>query len=1472
MERHPTGLRASKLLPLMVLAQAQLSYALPLTPRTNAETGDLEAGSRMHFGPKNVIPHLDLDMDTVPWVSTSCVDEFTPHWTKLPVVQIPDGQIQAPTDQSEHFTVPSGDWDLASSAAPTGEVLTATEWNTVSTTTVTSWQDIKQKAPTTSGEALTSTVYNIATTSTVTNLDSISSAEPQAAAITTSQSTLPEVLENDQSTSAIEVAANSSVQMALEVTVQKTYTRSSDSTSTVAALQDVSTEALPLFADASSSTAVEAQAQASDGPQTTNSASSSSTALAALSSTQASGETQTTNASSSTSVEAQAQASGDSQTTDASSSTTAEAQAQTSGETQTINGASSTALAELSSTRTSPIMYGSITLTYTTHYDTTSGFPATAETVTPRQASSSPSTVDFYNPFPPSTTQEDVTPVTPTTSSSDVENTAVGDSDTRPSPIFYSEPTSGSPDQGTSSATMLQNTASATISSVGTLTSVPDSSLSQLSTFAVQTAPESSSSMMNNQGMSTLTSTSLNMDGRSSAAPFPTNLAIISSSIALSLNDTVVMTAVASSAVKSSLSVSDIFQAIATDAPPEQLSRRSDHPAPRKGIQPQEKKLQTNKFYSNFFLEDQALPSYIFPYSVVWANGTGATGSYGMAVSHTERVQFAGGETDPVTGAWRFYASPIGVHSVVLSATELTNTTQLTTDSLEAFSVNVNLSPGSGNSSSRITYPLVQGMGLVTAQYTNSTPMIASGIGFDEIKYIGAAGDNTTHKYRMELTNGFSWLAYVTPEDSEYDVDSFNLLDGTNFQGPSGFHGTVQVAKIPNDATDAVDVYDSAAGAYPTSGSISGSVDGTTGKYTLSWNKGGVQTQELLMFALPHHMQSLSEETKGSVTDVKLMTTVKGTGVAIRGESWTLEEPLNIDMEFAPYQPGYGSIRNVSSEDAALINEAGASELQQDMSEMSNLDSMYYSGKELAKYASIVFAVNDMGKNVSLAQGGLERLKVAMARFVDNKQKFPLVYEDAWGGAASSASYSTGDSGQDFGNSFYNDHHFHYGYHVYAAAVIAYLDPTWLETGTNKAWVNTLVRDYANSITDDPYFPFSRNFDFYHGHSWAKGLFASADGKDQESSSEDTMASYAIKMWGSVIGDKAMEARGNLMLAIQTRSLDNYYLYRDSNEVQPSEYIGNRAAGILFENKIDHVTYFGNKIEYIQGINMIPMMPFSTVTRRRDFVQTEWDQFFAKNISAIESGWRGILMSNLALIDPEASYQFFSGKSGDYKDNMLDGGASRTWYLAYAAGLKEAEAAGYEASTPSNSTAVYGRSLRNRIPRPTKRWVDGELVDCEDASQEDMESGALRMVGELDDQEKPPQMTAQQNADGKVIVPVKVIKSKRTADGEKTARTTVQQSANGKTFVPVHSPISKRTANGKRYVNGQLVDCDESNQDDMEAGILQMYNGDLDKTEEQQEESAPAAQPEILSQSMRPTRRSRIGVSGSPRLRQRARG
>ena len=134
-------------------------------------------------------------------------------------------------------------------------------------------------------------------------------------------------------------------------------------------------------------------------------------------------------------------------------------------------------------------------------------------------------------------------------------------------------------------------------------------------------------------------------------------------------------------------------------------------------------------------------------------------------------------------------------------------------------------------------------------------------------------------------------------------------------------------------------------------------------------------------------------------------------------------------------------------------------------------------------------------------------------------------------------------------------------YFIHTAAILAQLDPLWLPP--NRDWVNTLVRDASNPSTQDGYFPFSRAFDWYHGHSFAKGIFESADSKDQESTSEDAFFSYALKMWGQVTGDASMEARGNLMLAIQKRSFENYILMKSDNINQPANFIGNKVAGIV---------------------------------------------------------------------------------------------------------------------------------------------------------------------------------------------------------------------------------------------------------------------------------------------------------------------
>ncbi|KAF6221390.1 hypothetical protein HO133_002245 [Letharia lupina] len=694
---------------------------------------------------------------------------------------------------------------------------------------------------------------------------------------------------------------------------------------------------------------------------------------------------------------------------------------------------------------------------------------------------------------------------------------------------------------------------------------------------------------------------------------------------------------------------------------------------PEKLIQPQAPQsspVSTNKFYANLFLGIQSQGVWTHPYSVTWSKGSGNIGSWGMAVSHIDANQRADGpQNTALPGApIQYFINPIGIQSVILSAVELGPSTVLTTSSLKAFSANAILSPQAG-SSSNITFPLVQGMGFVTGIYNSLMPAIQSSVFFQSVTLV-ASPRVGVFKYRIILEDNKNWLLYAMP--SNHQDPNLQLVSNTQIQGLRFWSGTIQIAKNPA-GSEGEELYDKSAGIYPISAAVTGSTLDNLGTYTISWRIKGLITyppRTLLMYALPHHTQSFDSATNRYKTNLQLQTTTKGVATAVVADSWTMQEQsLPLDIGFAPWTPRTRSRSTLSAATRQLIQQVAVSEINQDYNAQTNLDSMYFSGKALAKFAMIIYTTHDLLNEPNLATQGLNELKGAFAVFSTNQQKYPLVYDTVWNGVVSSVSYITGDPGQDFGNTYYNDHHFHYSYFIYSAAVIGYLDPSWLSL--NKAWVNTLVRDAANPSTQDNAFPFSRMFDWYHGHSFAPGLFPLADSKDEESSSEDAFFAYAMKMWGHVIGDISMEARGNLMLSILARTLDNYFLLSSDNENQPANFLGNKVTGILFENKIDHTTYFGANPEYIQGIHMLPLSPSSPLTRNPKFIAEEWEAYFNSTspypASTIAAGWRGVLYGNLACIDPQQSWNFFAQQNFD--GSWLDGGASRTWYMAFAAAI-----------------------------------------------------------------------------------------------------------------------------------------------------------------------------------------------------------
>ncbi|OLN96480.1 putative endo-1,3(4)-beta-glucanase-like protein 1 [Colletotrichum chlorophyti] len=732
----------------------------------------------------------------------------------------------------------------------------------------------------------------------------------------------------------------------------------------------------------------------------------------------------------------------------------------------------------------------------------------------------------------------------------------------------------------------------------------------------------------------------------------------------------------------------DIFVPIFHDRPI-LVPSRDDHPQKPVGVD-QDGPIQTNKFYANFFINNQDNATWTHPYSVWWPNGKANQG-HGLCVSHTDRESFIYGPGNPVQS----FEDTAFQQSIALSAYELQNGTVLTTDSLTAFSVNVNLATKKG-ADPLVSFPLVQGMAFVTGVYRHATIILQSEKNFSSITELSpdtrTPGTRTpgakVYGYSVILGDSSNWLIYLTPTQSS-ERPTLRIMNTKTLVGPGKFTGTVQVAKNPKGKAG-IDVFNKAAGAYPVRGTVSGSVSGRIGKYTISWTKGGVQESPLLMFALPHHVKTFDERTRSGVTGVKLASTTKGIATATFAEAFTMiESDLPTEIGFDPWSPrSVGcEIGRISSEAKAAIVAAAKLELTRNIVGATNQTSKYYSGIDFSKYARALYAINNIAGDTSFTAEAVKNLEIAFERYVNNEEPNPLVYDNVWKGLVSDGSYDNHDTSVDFGNTYYNDHNFHYGYYVYTAAVIAYFDPLWLTKngGVNKIWVNNLIRDWSNPSMEDPYFPFSRSFDWFHGHSWARGVIEAPDGKDQESTAEDSFSTYAIKMWGYASGDADTEARGNLQLAVNARSIQSYYLMTSDNDVQPPNFIGNRAAGIIFERKANHTTWFGDELVFIEGIHVLPVVPSSAYVRKPSFVREEWDQYFAGNKSGVLSGatFAGHLLANLAIADNAGAVESYEFMRTQQVDSPMINGASLAWNLAYSACLGGSLASN---STSSNST------------------------------------------------------------------------------------------------------------------------------------------------------------------------------------------
>ncbi|QYF72204.1 glycosyl hydrolase [Cryobacterium sp. PAMC25264] len=201
----------------------------------------------------------------------------------------------------------------------------------------------------------------------------------------------------------------------------------------------------------------------------------------------------------------------------------------------------------------------------------------------------------------------------------------------------------------------------------------------------------------------------------------------------------------------------------------------------------------------------------------------------------------------------------------------------------------------------------------------------------------------------------------------------------------------------------------------------------------------------------------------------------------------------------------------------------------------------YFGGKSLYRAANLLEVARQVGADDAVT-ALTDRLSAAFDDWMDPdgcvaRTERCFVYDPAAKGIVGLAT--------SFGSEEFNDHHFHYGYFFYAAAVVAAENP---DAVTRWAPVlNLLAADLATSGGSES-FPTRRVFDAYAGHSWASGTSPFGDGNNQESSSEAVTAWNGLALWAALSGQAGLQTEAEWMLSAEAASSLAYWTDFDQGD------------------------------------------------------------------------------------------------------------------------------------------------------------------------------------------------------------------------------------------------------------------------------------------------------------------------------------
>lgn len=482
------------------------------------------------------------------------------------------------------------------------------------------------------------------------------------------------------------------------------------------------------------------------------------------------------------------------------------------------------------------------------------------------------------------------------------------------------------------------------------------------------------------------------------------------------------------------------------------------------------------------------------------------------------------------------------------------------------------------------------------------------------------------------ITGSFNNASYAlyAPEGSSW------ALNGTTLTSDLGGKSYWTVALLPSDTDAARQAAEwrQHAFVFPADTRATWEYNEKTGRVTTTYTvtpdvKEGNGT--FLMGLLPHHWAHL----KGNPSlQSATYDTARGTMRMLGANSFSTELTFHGILPTLPQVTSEASGYSPAELDRLItetLNDDGLSDWTDSYNDGQLLNRLVQTGR-IAREKGNTAAFNTA---LAKAKSRLEN----WLTYTPGEKAFMFYYYKPWG---TLLGYPAGH-GQDTN---INDHHFHWGYLIHAAAWIAQNDPAW-----GRAWgpmVDLLVRDAASTDRNDPLFPYQRSFSPYSGHCWANGTASLGQGNDQESTSESMQFHSSLIHWGEVTGNKAVRDLGIYMYATEQSAVEEYWFdIHDRNLREGYKDKGRFVVSRVFTNNYDSNNFWGAGPEGSYGIQLYPIHGGSFyLVDNPDWAARFWHAFetdtdVLRNVRN-DNIWYDTLWQFLAMMDADRAISLYN--------------------------------------------------------------------------------------------------------------------------------------------------------------------------------------------------------------------------------------